>query len=77
MEKRKGILELRDRMDKTLSCPDIADEGSLRSLVKKQILESSLPGSNQGLCAASLGTHLINVPVDINLMSFSLGCMQF
>uniref|UniRef100_A0ACD5X0N5 Uncharacterized protein n=1 Tax=Avena sativa TaxID=4498 RepID=A0ACD5X0N5_AVESA len=48
MEKRKGILELRDRMDKTLSCSDLADEGSLRSLVKKQILESSLPGSDQG-----------------------------
>lgn len=48
METRKGILELRDRLDKTLACPDLADEGSLRSLVKKQILESSLPGSDQG-----------------------------
>ncbi|CAM0873810.1 unnamed protein product [Alopecurus aequalis] len=48
METRKGILELRDRMDKTLACSDIADEASLRSLVKKQILESSLTGSDQG-----------------------------
>jgi hypothetical protein len=61
MEKRKEILELRDRMDKTLACSDIADEGSLRSLVKKQILVSSLPGSDQGLCAASLDSYLINV----------------
>ena len=49
METRKGILELRDRLDKTLACSDLADEGSLISLVKKQILESSLPGSDQGL----------------------------
>lgn len=48
METRKGILELRDRLDKTLACSDLADEASLRSLVKKQILESSLPGSDQG-----------------------------
>ena len=58
MEKRKGILELRDRMDKTLACSDIADQGSLRSLVKKQILESSLPGSDQGLCATN--SHYYN-----------------
>uniref|UniRef100_A0A453H541 START domain-containing protein n=1 Tax=Aegilops tauschii subsp. strangulata TaxID=200361 RepID=A0A453H541_AEGTS len=48
METRKGILELRDRLDKTLACSDLADEGSLKSLVKNQILESSLPGSDQG-----------------------------
>ncbi|VAH95395.1 unnamed protein product [Triticum turgidum subsp. durum] len=48
METRKEILELRERLDKTLACSDLADEGSLRSLVKNQILESSLPGSDQG-----------------------------
>ncbi|XP_024310774.1 uncharacterized protein LOC100835152 isoform X2 [Brachypodium distachyon] len=48
MDKRKGILELRDRLDKTLASPDLTDEGSLQSLVKKQILQSSLPGSDDG-----------------------------
>lgn len=60
MEKRKEILELRDRLDRTLALPDLADEDSLRSLVKKQILKSSLSGSDEGLgliyfvCGASL-----------------------
>ncbi|KAG8090012.1 hypothetical protein GUJ93_ZPchr0011g27136 [Zizania palustris] len=48
MEKRKEIRELRDRMDKTLALPDLADEDLLRSLVKKQILASSLSGSIEG-----------------------------
>ncbi|AQK58353.1 uncharacterized protein [Zea mays] len=48
MEKRKRILELRDRLDRTLAMPDLAEEASLRALVKKQILASSLPGSDQG-----------------------------
>uniref|UniRef100_A0A0D9XTA6 START domain-containing protein n=1 Tax=Leersia perrieri TaxID=77586 RepID=A0A0D9XTA6_9ORYZ len=48
MEKRKEIRELRDRMDRTLALPDLADEGLLRSLVKKQILASSLSGSDEG-----------------------------
>lgn len=50
MERRKRVLELRDRMDRTLALPDLADEASLRALVKKQILASALPGgSDEGL----------------------------
>ncbi|TVU24886.1 hypothetical protein EJB05_27350 [Eragrostis curvula] len=48
MEKRKRVLELRDRLDRTLALPDLADEASLRALVKKQILASALPGSDEG-----------------------------
>ncbi|CAO2146960.1 unnamed protein product [Urochloa humidicola] len=48
MEKRKRVLELRDRLDRTLGLPDLADESSLRALVKKQMLASSLTGSNEG-----------------------------
>ncbi|CAD6253502.1 unnamed protein product [Miscanthus lutarioriparius] len=48
MEKRKRVLELRDRLDRTLAMPDLAEEASLRALVKKQILASSLSGSDQG-----------------------------
>ncbi|XP_062182264.1 uncharacterized protein LOC133886588 [Phragmites australis] len=48
MENRKRVLELRDRLDRTLALPDLADEASLRALVKKQILASSLPGSDEG-----------------------------
>lgn len=48
MEKRKRVLELRDRLDRTLAMPDLADESSLKALVKKQILASSLTGSPEG-----------------------------
>ncbi|CAO2149298.1 unnamed protein product [Urochloa humidicola] len=48
MEKRKRVLELRDRLDRTLALPDLAEESSLRALVKKQMLASSLTGSNEG-----------------------------
>ena len=48
MEKRKRVLELRDRLDRTLAMPDLAQESSLRALVKKQILASSLTGSDEG-----------------------------
>lgn len=51
MEKRKRILELRDRLDRTLAMPDLAEASSLRALVKKQILASSLTGSAQGVRA--------------------------
>ncbi|EAZ18777.1 hypothetical protein OsJ_34304 [Oryza sativa Japonica Group] len=46
MEKRREIRELRDRMDRTLALPDLADEELLRSLVKRQILASSLSAGN-------------------------------
>ena len=46
MEKRKRVLELRDRLDRTLALPDLAEESSLRALVKKQILASSLSGGS-------------------------------
>jgi len=48
MEKRKRVLELRDRLDRTLALPDLAEESSLKALLKKQILASSLTGSDQG-----------------------------
>jgi hypothetical protein len=49
MEERKRVLGLRDRLDRTLALLDLADEASLRALVKKQILASALPGtSDQG-----------------------------
>ncbi|CAN6381524.1 unnamed protein product [Urochloa humidicola] len=48
MEKRKRVLELRDRLDRTLALPDLAEESSLRALVKKQMLASSLTGSHEG-----------------------------
>ncbi len=52
MEKRREIGELRDRMDRTLALPDLADEELLRSLVKRQILASSLSaGNDEGLGA--------------------------
>jgi len=54
MEKRKRVLELRDRLDRTLAMPDLAEEASLRALVKKQILASSLSASDQGACFALL-----------------------
>ncbi|RCV38612.1 hypothetical protein SETIT_8G156900v2 [Setaria italica] len=48
MEKRKRVLELRDRLDRTLALPDLAEESSLRALVKKQMQASSLTGSDEG-----------------------------
>jgi hypothetical protein len=46
MEERKRVLDLRHRLDRTLALPDLADEASLRALVKKQILASALPGTS-------------------------------
>jgi hypothetical protein len=58
MEERKRVLDLRDRLDRTLALPDLADEASLRALVKKQILASTLPGtSDQG--TGSLFTFIV------------------
>nr|CAB3491802.1 unnamed protein product [Digitaria exilis] len=48
MEKRKRVLELRDRLDRTLAMPDLAEESLLKALVKKQILASSLTGAAEG-----------------------------
>jgi hypothetical protein len=59
MEKRKRVLELRDRLDRTLAMPDLAEEASLRALVKKQILASSLSGSDQGASFALLTSSLL------------------
>jgi hypothetical protein len=44
MEKKKMIMELRGRLDKTLTSPDLVNIDSLRSLVKSQILRSGLEG---------------------------------
>lgn len=70
MEKRKRVLELRDRMDRTLALPDLADEASLRALVKKQILASTLPGgSEEGLRSvySRCLLLLINLIIGVNL----------
>lgn len=63
MEKRKRVLELRDRLDRTLALPDLAEESSLRALVKKQMQASSLTGSDEGaggLCLLPLFFHLLD-----------------
>ncbi|URE18025.1 hypothetical protein MUK42_13188 [Musa troglodytarum] len=42
MEKKRKILEQRERLDKTLALPDLANEEYIKSLVKNQLLQSSL-----------------------------------
>lgn len=44
MEKKQIILELRERLDKTLALPDLVNEESIKSLVENQLLRSSLSG---------------------------------
>ncbi|XP_008790239.2 uncharacterized protein LOC103707495 [Phoenix dactylifera] len=44
MEKKQKVLELRERLDKTLALPDLANEESIKSLVTKQLLRSSWSG---------------------------------
>lgn len=48
MDKKQNILEFRGRLDDTLAMPDLVNEESIRSLVKNQLLHSSLLG-NEGL----------------------------
>ncbi|WOL20670.1 hypothetical protein Cni_G29475 [Canna indica] len=48
MDKKTKILELRERMDKTLALPDLANEESIKSLVKKQLQCSSLSQIEEG-----------------------------
>lgn len=64
MEKRKRVLELRERMDRTLALPDLAEESSLRALVKKQMQASALTGSDEGagprLCFLLLFFHMVD-----------------
>jgi len=47
MDKKQKILELRERLDKTLAMPDLVNEESIKSLVKDQLLRSSFCG-NEG-----------------------------
>ncbi|XP_019705109.1 uncharacterized protein [Elaeis guineensis] len=44
MEKKKKVLELRERLDQTLALPDLANEELIKSLVKNQLLRSSFSG---------------------------------
>ncbi|KAJ1697074.1 hypothetical protein LUZ63_005586 [Rhynchospora breviuscula] len=44
MEKKKKIVEQRERLDRTLALPDLVDKNSIRSLVKFQLLRSGLEG---------------------------------
>ncbi|KAJ4762448.1 polyketide cyclase/dehydrase/lipid transport superfamily protein [Rhynchospora pubera] len=44
MEKKKKIVEQRERLDRTLALPDLVDGNSIRSLVKSQLLRSGLVG---------------------------------
>lgn len=41
MEKKRKILEQRERLDETLALPDLANEEYIKSLVKNQLLQSS------------------------------------
>lgn len=47
MDKKQKILELRERLDRTLAMPDLVNEESIKSLVKDQLLRSSFQG-NEG-----------------------------
>ncbi|KAF3320090.1 hypothetical protein FCM35_KLT22307 [Carex littledalei] len=44
MEKNKKIVEVRERLDKTLASPDLVNINSIRSLVKSQLRRSGLEG---------------------------------
>lgn len=44
MEKKQKVLELRERLDRTLALPDLANEELIKSLVKNQLLRSSFSG---------------------------------
>ncbi|XP_078172999.1 uncharacterized protein LOC144566840 [Carex rostrata] len=44
MEKSKKIVEVRERLDKTLASPDLVNINSIRSLVKSQLHRSGLEG---------------------------------
>lgn len=52
MDKKQNVLELRDRLDKTLAMPDLLNEESIRSLIKDQLLRASSSG-NKSLSFAS------------------------
>ncbi|KAI4348856.1 hypothetical protein L6164_009526 [Bauhinia variegata] len=41
MEKKRKIVQYRERLDKTLASPDLTNEDILKTLVKKQLLQSS------------------------------------
>lgn len=45
MDKKLTTVELRERLDRTLSSPDLMNEESLRSLVKDQLLRSPFCGT--------------------------------
>ncbi|KAK1309817.1 hypothetical protein QJS10_CPA08g00004 [Acorus calamus] len=44
MEKRRKILEIRQRLDKTLASPNLTNEESINTLVKSQLLRSPFEG---------------------------------
>lgn len=46
MEKKQKILESRKRLDNALSLPDLVNEDSIASLVKEQLIQSSLRGNS-------------------------------
>lgn len=47
MDKKQKILELQERLDRTLAMPDLTNEESIKSLVKEQLVRSSYQG-NEG-----------------------------
>lgn len=41
MEKKRKITQYRERLDKTLSSPELRNEENLKALVKKQLLHTT------------------------------------
>ncbi|KAK7268117.1 hypothetical protein RIF29_20804 [Crotalaria pallida] len=48
MEKKRKIVQYRERLDRTLASPDLTNDEMLKSLVKSQLLHSSEPEVEEG-----------------------------
>lgn len=44
MEKKRNIVQYRERLDKTLASPDLINEETLKTLVKRQLCSSEIEG---------------------------------
>ena len=54
MVKSEKITQYRERLDRTLASPKLTNEGSLKSLVKNQILQSSGKDTEGGCSLSAL-----------------------
>ncbi|CAM8880321.1 unnamed protein product [Rhodiola kirilowii] len=59
MDGKNKITEYRERLDKTLACHNLTDEGALRQLVRNHLLKSS-QHDDEVTCAAEIKTFLEN-----------------